>query len=108
MTWKPPRSRSAARPARWASRSSEPFRLTRSPPHRSSGITSPGGDDCPPHSNPRETTMSGKKYADAQKRFDRDQLFTPTEAIDLVKASASAKFDEAVDVAVRLGVDPRK
>lgn len=52
--------------------------------------------------------MSGKKYADAQKRFDRDQLFTPAEAIDLVKASAPASFDESVDVAVRLGVDPRK
>ncbi len=52
--------------------------------------------------------MSGKKYADAQKRFDRDQLFTPAEAIGLVKATASASFDESVDVAVRLGVDPRK
>ena len=52
--------------------------------------------------------MSGKKYADAVKKFDRDQLFTPTEALALVKASATAKFDETVDVAVRLGVDPRK
>ena len=52
--------------------------------------------------------MSGKKYADAVKKFDRDQLFTPTEALALVKASAAAKFDETVDVAVRLGVDPRK
>jgi len=52
--------------------------------------------------------MSGKKYADATKKFDRDQLFTPTEALALVKSLASAKFDETVDVAVRLGVDPRK
>ena len=52
--------------------------------------------------------MSGKKYTDAAKKFDRDQLFTPTEALTLVKASATAKFDETVDVAVRLGVDPRK
>jgi large subunit ribosomal protein L1 len=50
----------------------------------------------------------GKKYIDAQKRFDRDQLFTPTEALGLVKSLASAKFDETVEVAVRLGVDPRK
>jgi large subunit ribosomal protein L1 len=50
----------------------------------------------------------GKKYVDAQKRFDRDQLFTPTEALGLVKSLASAKFDETVEVAVRLGVDPRK
>ncbi|MEY4173113.1 MAG: ribosomal protein [Actinomycetota bacterium] len=52
--------------------------------------------------------MSGKKFADAIKKFDGDQLFTPTEALALVKSLASAKFDETVDVAVRLGVDPRK
>jgi large subunit ribosomal protein L1 len=50
----------------------------------------------------------GKKYIDALKRFDRDQLFTPTEALGLVKSLAAAKFDESVEVAVRLGVDPRK
>ena len=48
--------------------------------------------------------MSGKKYTDAAKKFDRDQLFTPTEALTLVKASATAKFDETVDVAVRLEI----
>lgn len=52
--------------------------------------------------------MSGKKFADAIKKFDRDQLFTPTEAVTLAKSLASAKFDEGVDVAMRLGVDPRK
>ena len=52
--------------------------------------------------------MSGKKFADAIKKYDRDQQFTPTEALSLVKSMASAKFDETVDVAVRLGVDPRK
>ncbi len=52
--------------------------------------------------------MSGKKFTDATKKFDRDQTFTPTEALGLVKALASAKFDETVEVAVRLGVDPRK
>ena len=52
--------------------------------------------------------MSGKKYSDAAKRFNRDQLFTPTEALTMVKAVASAKFDETVEIAVRLGVDPRK
>jgi large subunit ribosomal protein L1 len=50
----------------------------------------------------------GKKYTDAAKRFDRDQLFTPTEALELVKNLASAKFDETVELAARLGVDPRK
>ena len=52
--------------------------------------------------------MSGKKYTDAQKRFDRDQFFTPTEALDLSRHWPTAGFDESVDVAVRLGVDPRK
>ena len=52
--------------------------------------------------------MSGKKYDNAAKTFDRDQLFTPTEALALVKSMAGAKFDETVEFAVRLGVDPRK
>jgi large subunit ribosomal protein L1 len=52
--------------------------------------------------------MSGKKFADAIKKYDREQLFTPTEALALVKTLAPAKFDETVEVSVRLGVDPRK
>jgi len=52
--------------------------------------------------------MSGKKYADAIKRYGRDAQFAPTEALSLVKSMASAKFDETVEVAIRLGVDPRK
>jgi len=52
--------------------------------------------------------MSGKKFTDALKKFDRDQFYTPTEALGLVKTMASAKFDESIDVALRLGVDPRK
>jgi large subunit ribosomal protein L1 len=50
----------------------------------------------------------GKRYETAAKRFDRSQLHTPAEAVDLVKGLAGAKFDETIDVAVRLGVDPRK
>jgi large subunit ribosomal protein L1 len=50
----------------------------------------------------------GKKYVDAAKRYDRDRLHTPAEAVDLVKQLAPAKFDESVELAVRLGVDPRK
>jgi large subunit ribosomal protein L1 len=51
---------------------------------------------------------TGKKLTDAAKRFNREQLHTPVEAVDVVKNLASSKFDESVDVAVRLGVDPRK
>jgi len=50
----------------------------------------------------------GKKYTDATRRYDRDQLHTSAEAVNLVKSLASAGFDETVEVAVRLGVDPRK
>jgi large subunit ribosomal protein L1 len=50
----------------------------------------------------------GKKYTDAARSFDREQLRTPREAVELAKASAKAKFDESIEVAVRLGVDPRK
>ena len=52
--------------------------------------------------------MSGKRYTDQLKSFDRDQFYTPTEALGLVKGMSKAKFDESVDVSVRLGVDPRK
>lgn len=50
----------------------------------------------------------GKKYQNAAKKFDRDHQHLPSEAFDVVKTLASAKFDETVEVAVRLGVDPRK
>jgi large subunit ribosomal protein L1 len=50
----------------------------------------------------------GKKYKAAIALYDRDAQFTPAEAVELVKKTAGAKFDESVDVAVRLGVDPRK
>jgi len=50
----------------------------------------------------------GKRYQEALKLFDRQQAYTPEEAIRLVKQMAKAKFDETVEVAVRLGVDPRK
>jgi len=50
----------------------------------------------------------GKKYTDAARRYDREQLHTSAEAVSLVKSLAAAGFDETIEVAVRLGVDPRK
>ena len=50
----------------------------------------------------------GKKYTDATKRFDREHLHSATEAVDIVKSLATKNFDESVEAAVRLGVDPRK
>ena len=50
----------------------------------------------------------GKKFIDASKKFDREHLYSPIEAVDLVKSVSTAKFDETVELAVRLGVDPRR
>lgn len=50
----------------------------------------------------------GKKYQDALKLVDRDTVYQVEEAIELVKKTATANFDETVEVAVRLGVDPKK
>jgi large subunit ribosomal protein L1 len=50
----------------------------------------------------------GKKYVDATRRFDREQLYPPAEAFELVKSLASRNFDETVEVTFRLGIDPRK
>ena len=50
----------------------------------------------------------GKKYTASIAGIDRQHLYTAVEAVGLVKASAKASFDETVELAVRLGVDPRK
>ncbi len=49
-----------------------------------------------------------KKQVEAAKAFDPEHLYSPGEAIELVQKLATAKFDETVELAVRLGVDPRK
>ncbi|SHK81999.1 50S ribosomal protein L1 [Alicyclobacillus tolerans] len=49
-----------------------------------------------------------KRMLEAAKLIDRSQLYDASEALGLVKKTATAKFDETVEVAVRLGVDPKK
>lgn len=49
-----------------------------------------------------------KKTIDAAKKIDRSKLYDPAEAIGLVKEVAFAKFDETVELHVRLGIDPRQ
>ena len=49
----------------------------------------------------------GKKYSDSMKLIDRSKQYDPEEAIALVKQTAKAKFDETIEISVRLGVDPR-
>jgi len=49
----------------------------------------------------------GKKYTAAAKNRDIASIYQPRQALEIVKKSSFAKFDETVEVAVRLGVDPR-
>ena len=49
-----------------------------------------------------------KAYRAAAEQRDEDQLYSAEQALAFVKKTASAKFDETIDVAMRLGVDPRK
>jgi large subunit ribosomal protein L1 len=49
----------------------------------------------------------GRKFRTAAEKVDRNRVYTVPEAVELVKGLSFAKFDETVDVAVRLGVDPR-
>jgi large subunit ribosomal protein L1 len=49
-----------------------------------------------------------KSYRKAAEVIDRSKLYTPAEAVKLAKESTSVKFDATVEVAMRLGVDPRK
>ena len=49
----------------------------------------------------------GKKYVDSAKLIDRLTQYDPQEAIALAKQTAKAKFDETIEISVRLGVDPR-
>ena len=49
-----------------------------------------------------------KAYRASSETIDENQLYSPQAALTIVKKNASAKFDETVEVAIRLGVDPRK
>lgn len=49
-----------------------------------------------------------KRLAEAAKLIDRSKAYDPKEALEIIQRLASAKFDETVEIAVRLGVDPKK
>jgi large subunit ribosomal protein L1 len=49
----------------------------------------------------------GKRFLEASKAFDKETLYSTTEALELVTKMASAKFDETVEAAIRLGVNPK-
>ncbi|MBW3653476.1 MAG: 50S ribosomal protein L1 [Actinobacteria bacterium] len=50
----------------------------------------------------------GKRFKEAAQKVDRDRLYSPREAVRILKEFPSAKFDETVELSIRLGVDPRK
>ena len=50
----------------------------------------------------------GKRLKKAYESVDTNKVYTLDEAVAAVKAGATAKFDETIDIAVRLGVDPRQ
>ena len=52
--------------------------------------------------------MSGKNYRDALTKVDRNQRYALEESLRLAKETARAKFDETVEMVIRLGVDPRQ
>ena len=52
--------------------------------------------------------MHGKNYRKAAEQIDRDKLYSPLAAVKLAKQTSPVKFDATVEVAMRLGVDPRK
>ena len=49
----------------------------------------------------------GKKYTDSAKLIDKTKLYDSAEAVELVVQTAKAKFDETIEINVRLGVDSR-
>jgi large subunit ribosomal protein L1 len=56
----------------------------------------------------KNMAKKGKKYQEAVKLVDKNKVYEVTEAIELVKKAATAKFDETVEAAFRLGVDPKR
>ena len=50
----------------------------------------------------------GKRLAEAHTQVDRDHFYSPREAVKMLKELPNAKFDETVELSIRLGVDPRK
>src|SRR6184192_3706602 len=53
-------------------------------------------------------TQHGKNYRKVADLIDRTKLYSPTDAVKLTKQTTTVKFDPTVEVAMRLGVDPRK
>src|SRR6187401_671993 len=62
----------------------------------------------PPPKHQEQHMKRSKSYRSAAEKIDADKAYSPLEAVRLAKSTASAKYDETVEIAFRLGVDPRK
>src|SRR5258705_12623806 len=51
--------------------------------------------------------MAGKKYKASLANIDRDKFYGVEDAVKLIKSGAKAKFDETIEIAMNLGIDPR-
>ena len=50
----------------------------------------------------------GKKYLEDTKKYQKDKFYEPEETFDLAKELSWAKFDETIDIAIKLGIDTRR
>src|ERR1700748_3354203 len=55
----------------------------------------------------RSRGMEGKRLREAKKAIEREKLYSVDQAVKLIKERAKAKFDETIEIAMNLGVDPR-
>src|SRR6187549_922417 len=62
----------------------------------------------PPPKHQEQHMKRSKSYRSAADKIDAEKAYSPLEAVRLAKSTASAKYDETVEIAFRLGVDPRK
>ncbi len=69
-----------------------------------------GWEDFPlsPQKEEDKVAKHGKNYQEALQKVDRDKVYEPAQALELVKTISTAKFDETVEAAFRLGIDTKK
>jgi large subunit ribosomal protein L1 len=67
-----------------------------------------GGKDPASTTEVRKMKKKSRRYREALELFDRRRLYHPREAVSIIKKMPGSRFDETVEVAFRLGVDPRK
>jgi len=52
--------------------------------------------------------MHGKRYKEAEKSIDPKKIYSPDEALDLIKNGPKEKFDASIEIHIKLGIDPKK